>query len=159
LSWLSLLGLPVVAFLVKALFDLGTGRTAERRELRRDGAHVVTPVQETLRRLDPGAVAIGTAEQGRKFLRETHAQWQNGTRGQLCEYANRHPSQRVRALALELAEAVDRSYVSTQWFFGVRDGSAKPVAYEAAERQHAEALKLSETLMAAIRRRRPQWLP
>jgi len=82
-------------------------------------------------------------------------------RGRLREFANQHPSDSVRELAGELAEGVDRAYVSTQWFFEIRDRGhdAMPVAYEAADKHQQEAVELSERLMTEIRRRRPRWLP
>lgn len=79
MTWLwSLFGLPIIGIVAKAIFDSTTGRTAERRELRRDGAKAVTPVQEILRRLGSAAVTFGSDEQIRNGLRETHGRWQNG---------------------------------------------------------------------------------
>jgi hypothetical protein len=120
----------------------------------------VTPVQEILRRLGPAAVTFGSDDQIREGLRETHGRWQNAVRGNLRQYANHHPCGRVRRLERELAEAVDKAYVSTQWFFGVRDQGhdAMTAALASAEKQQKEATELSEQLMTEIRSRRPNWL-
>jgi hypothetical protein len=157
LDWRFLLGLIPLGVLITIAYSLISGRAAERRELRREGARVVTPVQEILRRLGPAAVTFGSDDQIRAGLVETHGRWQNEVRANLREYANHHPCDRVRKIAVELAEAVDKAYVSTQWFFGVRDqGQAMQAAYEAADRQQREAVETAERLMAEIRRRRPR---
>jgi len=158
--WLSLFALIPLGAIATIVYNVASGGTEERRELRREGAKVVTPVQEILRRLGPAAVTFGSDEQIRDGLRETHGRWQNEVRGNLREYANHHPCDRVREIAAQLAESVDKAYVSTQWFFGVRNqGDAMSPAYDVANRQQAEGVDLSERPMNEIRRRRPRWLP
>ena len=159
MSWLlALLGLPVLGVLVKIVYDTVWGRHTERRELRREGAAVVTPVTELLTGLGPEAILWGSNEEISEHLREWHTRWWQQRRPALLEYANHHPSERVRRLANELVIAFGSAFASTQYLFESRGTSETMEPYHDAKRCKGEAVAKADELMVEIRRTRPRWM-
>jgi hypothetical protein len=116
----------------------------------REGSRVVTPVIELVNTLGPASIVWGTDEQHESRLQERHTMW-SVMRGYLLTYANQHPSNRVRASAHELAEAVSADLVGTAWLLRARKTESTMDSYHASEQAHAEALAKAERLMAEIR--------
>jgi len=130
-----------------------------RQERIREGAIVVSPVQELLEGLGPAAVTFGSADEIRARLDPTAAEWPK-LRSALRQYANHHPRRRVRRQAGELVEAVNKAQSSTYFlvFAQFHPGVDLVQAFESADARHREAEALTEQLMAEIRSRRPFWM-
>jgi hypothetical protein len=99
--------------------------------------------------LGPKSIVWGADEQ-HEGLRESHNTW-SVLRGEVLTYANQHPSDRIRVMAHELAEAVSADLVKTVLLLRTRKSESTMEPYHASEQAHAEALEKAERLMAAIR--------
>jgi hypothetical protein len=158
-SWLwSLLGLPFVAALAKGIFDTATGRTAERRNLRREGSEVVTPAKELVSQLGPEGILFGTDEELDVYLRDCQAKWWEQLRPPLMVYLNHQPSERVRVLGEEFALAVANSIGSTRYLLAVRKTATTMAEHDAAAKYKADTLAKADELLVEIRRSWPRWL-
>jgi hypothetical protein len=105
-SWLwALLGLPFIPVVAKGVFDIATGRAAERRELRSEGAAIVVEIREFLRTfVDP--TLFSTRESLLADVNAKSQRWRE-LRRPLLVYANKHPSPDVQQDGEYLASAVE----------------------------------------------------
>jgi hypothetical protein len=84
-------------------------------------------------------------------LNERQAEWQ-ALRDALMEYANQHPSDRVRQLGHDVEQAVWADLRSTAFLLRARRGETTTESFHASEQAHADALAKTERLMAEVRR-------
>lgn len=148
---LVVLGLLLTGGVLTVGYNFWSARRAEQRDLRERGSEAVTPVLELLQGLGPAAIVFGSNEQINEHLRETHRRWWEERRPALLVYGNQHPSDRVRALANELATAVQAAQASTRYLFETRLTAVTMDAHDAAEQRHQEALAKAEELMTEVR--------
>jgi hypothetical protein len=141
----------------QSAFGLGWRRLkqagVDRQALRREGAEVVTPVSEFVRRTGPANALLPGDDEAKERLRSWRAEWANKLRPRLLVYGNQHPSGRVTGLAADLAEAVEQDLMNTVWAF-IQSGGDPEVAtkiYEIAAGSHETAKALADSLLAAVR--------
>jgi hypothetical protein len=129
-------------------------RAVDRQALVREGSRAVTHVIELVNTLGPGSILSGSDEHHSKRLRERESRWTR-MRHELLRYANRHPSDPVRATAHELEQAVYADLATTAALLRKRNTEATMEAtmdtYRASERAHRVALETAERLMVEIR--------
>jgi hypothetical protein len=123
----------------------------DRHALVREGSRVVAPVIELVNTVGPTPILWGSDEHQEAHLQERHTMW-SVMRGHVLTYANQHPSDRVRASAHELADAVSVDLVKTALLLRGRKTESTMDSYHASEQAHAEALDKAERLMDEIRR-------
>jgi hypothetical protein len=156
-SWWLLLGVLPLGALVTVGYDHLSGRAKERRDLRREGSQVVTPVRELVNGLGPEGIAFGSDEHVEAYLRECFNKWWNeGLRERLMIYLNHHPSGRVRKLGEAFAVSVGVCLASTRYHFLMRKTATTMDDYYASENAKADSLAKADALLDAIRSR--QWL-
>lgn len=124
---------------------------ADRRELRREGAAVVTPVQEVINAIAPPALAWGGEEQVNDHLRSWHENW-IARRQTLMTFGNTHRGTPIYQRTEALAAAVDREMGAARWLviqqFRHSDGLMD--AYETATARRDEADAAADALLDAL---------
>jgi hypothetical protein len=158
LSWLlSILGLLIAGGILGIAYDFLSGRRAERRELRREGAAVITPVSELVNGLGPESIMFGSNEQISGYLDEVRRRWWEERRPALLQYGNHHPSERVRRFANELVDAVGNTLASTIYLWRTLNTATNMDAFNEAQQRKQEALAKADELMTEIRRGGLRW--
>jgi hypothetical protein len=125
-------------------------RFADRESLVREGADVVTPVIDRARQAGPEATVWGTDEEVIARLGAAQEAWE-GERTSLLTYANHHPSEEIRQLAQETAQAIQRAFSATSYMVYTRKTATDMKDYNESKDKHAEAVELAQKLMDAIR--------
>lgn len=145
--------------LLPVAYDVLSGRRAERRELRREGAAVITPVTELLNGLGPESIMFGSDEQVASYLDQVRKRWWEERRPALLQFANHQPTgrERVRRLANELADAVSLAYASTTYLWRSRNTAEDMGPFNEAQHRKQEALAKAEELMAEVRHGGLRW--
>lgn len=123
----------------------------DRQALVGEGSEVVTPVIQLVKAIGPLSITWGTDEENSRRLTKRLAQWKRLS-GPLMAYANRHPSDRVKALGAEVENVVMADLTSTALLLKTRKTAETKDVFDASERTHAEALEKVELLMNEIRR-------
>jgi hypothetical protein len=126
-------------------------RYADRQALIREGAEIVTRVQQFAESLGPTSIMLGSDDENRVYLQDRHATWHNELRGPLRTYANLHPSDEVRQHGRELESAVGADLSATIYLLSMRNSQEAQNAYLESDRAHKAAAAQSEVLMNAIR--------
>jgi hypothetical protein len=127
-------------------------RYADRQALIREGAGIVTRVQQFAEGLGPGSIIIGTDEEHRAYLQDRHATRHKELRGPLRTFANLHPSDDVREQGRELESAVGADLSATIYLLSMRNSQESHNAFLESDRAHKAAVAKAEALMNAIRR-------
>lgn len=146
--WVLLVLVPFVTVLTILYLQ---AHAEERRRVREAGSAAVTPVEEFLARGGPGAITWGADEKNEAHLREMHEKWWVEVRPILLVYANTHPSQALRELTYEVADAVQEDLAQTQYLLAARQRDEGLKVFTSAQRAHSEAHRLVETLLQNVR--------
>jgi hypothetical protein len=93
--------------------------------------------------IGPESIVSGTDEENGAYLNECQTKWMTMRDG-LMEYANQHPSDRVR-------EAVWKDLQLRAWLLRDRRTATTMDSFHASEAAHADALHKTELLMTKIR--------
>src|SRR5438045_1684429 len=94
-------------------------RFANRETLVREGAEIVTPVIDIASTVSPTATMLGTHDEVVERMTELETSWRE-LRKALLTYANLHPSDEVRRLAHDTANALSTSFNATAYQYNTR---------------------------------------
>ena len=125
-------------------------RALDRHDFVRGGSSAVTPLIQLVKGIGPESIVLGTDEENGAYLNECQTKWMTMRDG-LMEYANQHPSDRVRELAHEVERAVWKDLQLTAWLLRDRRTATTMDSFHASEAAHADALHKTELLMTKIR--------
>jgi hypothetical protein len=104
-------------------------RTLAQHSLVEEGSEAVTPVIDFAKSLGPESIMVGSNDYIAGELKKKYERW-NELRGPLLTYENHHPSDRIRELTKDAAEAVALDLSRTTYLFQTRPTATTMSAYE-----------------------------
>lgn len=145
-----LLSLPILGVLLTLAYSHFASKRSEQKEVRREGAAVVTPIQEVIAAFSPAALIWGNQEQLNEHMREWHGKWAEHRRA-LMTYANAYRNRPIHKLAEQLVQAVNLEITAGQYLVYTHfSNTAGMDAYEDANKRTMEAEAGAKALLDEI---------